>query len=256
MKKLSAALLISAALLFTGCITNFFKEAVAPGEETTPIAQDITAEDGVFLITETANEAEEINGEKTFPVVGLTFVPGMPNSSETDRFQKFLGKEQTVDFGNGLSAIFKITNATELSISFPSNKESSHTVMSNLDANPEWFNYLFIPVSATEFYISDGGGHEGIPQFKYFNKKSALNFNEAVKEKLAGKFEAGYLPDKGYVFPPFSIAVSDSYIRFEEQNYCCDTLYNSEDEERSEYRKVFILDKETLEIISEDKTER
>lgn len=261
MKKLLVALFISTTLLFTGCITDFLKETVTSEEETTPIVQDeivqdITVENGVFLVTDEVDGIKEINGEKTFPVVRIRFAGGMPYPDETERFQEFLGKEQTVDFGNGLIAVFKITNATDMQISFPENKGSNHTVMSNLDANPEWFHYTFIPVSATEFYTSDEGGFESIPQFKYFNKNTVLNFNEAVKEKLASKFEVGYLPNRGYIFPPFSIAVSDSYIRFEEQNYCCDTLYNSEEEERSKYRKVFILDKETLEVLSEDKVKR
>ena len=137
--------------------------------------------EGPFFVTETTNEVEEINGEETFPVVRLTFIQGMPGSEETDRFQEFLGKRANSRFWKRTFRNIQNHKRNGTFDIISGEQGINHTVMSNLDANPEWFSYLFIPVSETEFYISDGGGFEGIPQFKYFNKKSALNFNEAVR---------------------------------------------------------------------------
>jgi hypothetical protein len=116
--------------------------------------------------------------------------------------------------------------------------------------NHGWFAYSFIVVSENEFYAFDDGGFEGIPQYKYFDGEELIDFNALLEEKIGDQFKTDSR------FPQFEIAVSDSYIYFEEVRYCCDTLYDTTDENRVNFRKTFVLDRDTLEIVEEGKIER
>lgn len=91
----------------------------------------------------------------------------------------------------------------------------------------------------------DGGGHEGIPQYKYFDGTNLIDFNKILEEKLKEEFA-----DDRH-FPQFSLQFTKDYLRFEEENYCCDIFYDFDDTNRKKYRKVFILDRKNLDIIEE-----
>lgn len=109
---------------------------------------------------------------------------------------------------------------------------------------------IAVAASPTEIYVIDNTGFEAFPQHKYIHSGLSVNFNDVLTWKLQSAFLADGM------FPPYALTVYPSYLKVEEQNYCCDIVYNSEVAGRKEYRKVFYLDRTTLNVIKEDKVAR
>ena len=189
-----------------------------------------------------------INEETPYVIQTVTFKDPLPfNYAAAD----FTEQVQDMALGGDLNVSFKISSSdlSQLGLIF-SNELANQKIPSYLTENPAWFQYSFIVMSPDEFYVFDGGGHEGIPGYKYFSGGRWINLNTLLQEKLQDQFQ------EDYAFPQLAIHVSPSYLRVEEQNYCCDTLYDVHNDERVKYRKVFILDRETYEILQEDKVLR
>lgn len=107
-----------------------------------------------------------------------------------------------------------------------------------------------VAASSTEVYVTDRHVFEGYVQHKYFHSGLQMDLNEVMTWKLQSAFLADGM------FPPLELTVYPSYIKVEEQNYCCDTVYNPEVPGRDKYKKVFYLDRTTLNMLKEDKVAR
>ncbi len=107
-----------------------------------------------------------------------------------------------------------------------------------------------VAASPTEVYVTDDSGFESISQHKYFHSGLQMDLNNVLTWKLQSSFLADGM------FPPYKLTIYPSYLKVEEQNYCCDIVYNPEIADRRDYRKVFYLDRTTLNILKEEKVAR
>ncbi len=107
-----------------------------------------------------------------------------------------------------------------------------------------------VAASPEEVYVTDSTGFESVSQHKYFHSGLEMDFNNVLTWKLQPAFLADGM------FPPYALTVYPSYLKVEEQNYCCDLVYRPEVPGRKEFRKVFYLDRATLNILKEDKVAR
>ncbi len=114
----------------------------------------------------------------------------------------------------------------------------------------DFFSYTFVFPNTEEFYAWDGGGHEGIATQYYYDGNFLINYRDVMTEVLGDEFKTDYL------FPPFSLYVTDSYLKFIEERYCCDTTHDDQDPDRAAYKKFFIFNRENLEILEEGKFDR
>lgn len=114
------------------------------------------------------------------------------------------------------------------------------------DANAGWFGLNISYLDKNNIYISDSGGHEGYPSHYLFSETSWSKFSpwDLVKNVF---------PDT--IQPPFSVLVSQKYIRITEERYCCDQVYN-DTPERKANRMVFILDRVSKKILETSRISR
>jgi len=121
-----------------------------------------------------------------------------------------------------------------------------HYFPSFVDANAGWFGLNISYLDKNNIYISDSGGHEGYPSHYFFNGTSWAKFSpwDLVKNVL---------PDT--IQPPFSILISQKYIKITEERYCCDQVY-SDTPDRKANRMVFVLERVSKKIIETSKIPR
>jgi hypothetical protein len=113
------------------------------------------------------------------------------------------------------------------------------------------FNSIFIfPDNNEEFYLIDNSGHEAMSRHYYYDGQNFINYDDVMKALLGSEFEDYYF------FPPYSLEVSPSYLKFTEKTYCCDSTIDPKNEELVKYGQYFILDRKTLEILEKGKFER
>ncbi|MFH1030271.1 MAG: hypothetical protein V1770_03370, partial [bacterium] len=113
-----------------------------------------------------------------------------------------------------------------------------------------FFSISLIALSPEEILIKDKSGHESMPQYTYIYRNKILNFNDVIHWKLFHFFETDSFP------LPYNITVYPYYFKVEEENYCCDALYDASDIERVNYRKIFYLERDSLNFLKEEKVER
>lgn len=114
-------------------------------------------------------------------------------------------------------------------------------------ADANWFLLEVSYLDRDNIYIDDGSGHEtGFTSYYYDGTK----WNELDPwEWIENDF-----PDIHH--PVFSLVVSSKYLKVVEENYCCDTIYSSDDPNRVMYRQVYTLDRITKKIIKKEQTPR
>lgn len=108
---------------------------------------------------------------------------------------------------------------------------------SYLTSNHEWFGLNIW--GGNDLFIGTFGGHEGYPEYYMLNRDQ---LNPTWEKFDPWEYLKADFPDTRQ--PPFSLGVGPQFIRLEEVKYCCDTVYNSEDQFRSSYRMVYVLRKE------------
>lgn len=195
-------------------------------------------EDGMKLETTTMLD---IKGEKAFPYQTFTF---------KDEFWSIMAEKYTdkADFtledGNKVSFVVNYYDEDAM-VDILVNDEYLFNAWIN-----EFFSYTFIFPNTEEFYVFDGGGHEGISVPSYYDGKFLINYRDVMTEKLGDEFKTDPL------FPPFSIYVTPTYLKFIEERYCCDITYDDKDADRAKFKKFFILNRENLELLEEGKFER
>lgn len=187
----------------------------------------------------------EIDKEKPFPIDNIESFPG-------DNFKKKLNNGLEVEIvitdkeKNEAELRFSNYEITGDAYSFRGSEYQTYTFE---DVNSSWFNFSFVGLSTNELYLKDSSGHEGIPQHYIAQGTQLINLGELLKGVLADKF-----PNER--FPQINLTFYPSSIRIEEENYCCDTLYDSSNPEREQYRKVFFVDRKTYNILKEEKVKR
>lgn len=114
------------------------------------------------------------------------------------------------------------------------------------DANARWFGLNISYLDKNNIYISDSGGHEGYPSHYLFNGTSWSKFSpwDLVKNVFPDTLQ-----------PPFSVLVSQKYIKITEERYCCDQTY-SDTPDRKANRMVFVLDRASKKIVETSKIAR
>lgn len=113
-------------------------------------------------------------------------------------------------------------------------------------ADVQFFGLNISYLDKNNIYISDSGGHEGYPSHYLFSGTSWSKFSpwDLVKNVF---------PDT--IHPPFSVLVSQKYIKITEERYCCDQVY-SNTPEREANRMVFILDRVSKKILETSRISR
>ena len=203
---------------------------------------------------------QKINGDKkeliSLPIIEMDKEKPLP----TDLIKSFPGDNFKKKLNNGLEVEIVITdkekNEAELRFSnyeitgdAYSFRGSEYQTYIFEDVNSSWFNFSFVGLGTNELYFKDSSGHEGIPQHYIAKGTHLINLGELLKGLLADKF-------LNEIFPQINLTFYPSFIRVEEENYCCDTLYDSNNSEREQYRKVFFVDRKTYNIFKEDKVPR
>lgn len=130
-------------------------------------------------------------------------------------------------------------NSTKLNV-------SPYYFPSFADANAGWFGLNISYLDKNSIHISDSGGHEGYPSHYLFNGTSWSKFSPWDLVKMV-------FPDT--IQPPFSVLVSQKYIKITEERYCCDQVY-SDTPDRKANRMVFVLDRISKKIVETSKIPR
>jgi len=227
--KLIVATLISTIILsFTGCVEE--QKTTTPEDKTTPTLEQKAKID--------------FNKEKPLPVDTIDGFPG-------DGYKKKLSNGLEVE----VVVMDKENGKAELRFSDYEISGDAYTFRGaeyrtpTFAEEPEWFQFSFVALGTNEIYIEDSSGHESMPRHFIVKNKTLVNLGELIKGILIDKFPKETFPQIGVTFYP-------SFIRIEEENYCCDTTYDATNPEREKYRKVFFLDRKTYNILKEDKVER
>jgi hypothetical protein len=111
--------------------------------------------------------------------------------------------------------------------------------------NPDWFSLSVHFVSPQAIYVQTSS-HESYPSYFFFDGKQWQKFApwDLVKS---------FFPDTRQ--PPFSLAVSEKYLKLTEENYCCDRVYTDSSDRRAN-RMVYILDRATNAVVKTMKIPR
>ncbi len=201
----------------------------------------------IFVLEDVSGaEQVEIRGQRSKEAVRLNLAVGVPFSTTAD-FLRLRGHPQRLDLRAALPMKVSITERGEVEIDFPGLPGAKHRIDRHLRSSSLMPQYLFYIFSPLEFYTYERGDYEGLPQYRHFDGEKIRDLTEQIVAELKSRFAT----DK--VFPPFKLDFSDSYIRFEEVRYCCQVDFDASDQERVNYRKIFILDRETLKVLEERK---
>lgn len=254
MKNFAITLLLS-SLIFSACLnlnsgSEEQEDPVLPtvGEEVEEPAKgyDVISQSIEGMMEVETTTLLDVNGEPAYPYHTFTFSPEFHSIWA----EEYTGTE-TFIFEDGNKVEFMVNyeyDYPQLSVRVNDEYMTTHDVPNGYVG--EFFAYTFIFPNTEEFYAFDGGGHEGIATHHYFNGQYLTDYNEGMKAILGDEFKTDWY------FPPFSIYVTDSYLKVIEERYCCDTTFDTEDEDRMKYKKFFLFDRENMEIIEEGKFER
>lgn len=197
--------------------------------------------------TTTAATSAPLPDEKPLPVETIESFPG-------DGFKKTLPNGITIS----LHITDPINHPYDAEWSFDNYDESGdaytfrgaeYKTLTFADANSDWFRFSFVALGPDELYFEDDSGHEGIPNHYLVKGIRLINLSEMLHGLLADEFPHESWQQFGITFYP-------SYMRVEEENYCCDILYNSSDPERTANRKVFYIDRKTYQILKKETVPR
>lgn len=194
--------------------------------------------------TITTPDTTLINFDKEKPLPADT-ISSFPGDGYIKKLNNGLEVNVAITDKENNKAELKFSNQGDLSL-FRGSEYQTYTFE---DVNSLWFNFSFVALGTDEIYFKDSSGHEGIPQHYIAKGHNLINLGELIKGILIDKFPKERFPQIGLTFYP-------SFIRVEEENYCCDTLYDTSNPEREKYRKVFFLDRKTFSVLKEDKMAR
>ena len=186
-----------------------------------------------------------IKGQLAKEPVRLGFVAGVGIKKPED-YKRLMDYRQRLSLRAALPMQISFDTNGELTVSFDDYPNSKHKIKNHLRSEPALIEYLFYILSPTRFYTYERGDYVGLPQYRYFDGEKMIDFTELIVRKLGNEFA------KDKRFPQFKLDFSDSFIRFEEIRYCCEALYEQNNPQRQNYRKVFILNRENLKIIKEE----
>lgn len=232
-------------LVLSGCNMPWTaKETVTPSANqaasqtsTQPSSGALIAETGATLPQETALKFVEIDVKKQDAVTQLGF-------GVVARIRSFIDTE------SGLKVVIVFEQMAE------KGKAAKNIGVMSFENGYKMFDAgsasgpSAVAASAEEVYVTDNTGFESVSQHKYFHSGLEMDFNNVLTWKLQSAFLADGM------FPPYALTVYPSYLKVEEQNYCCDLVYRPEVPGRKEFRKVFYLDRTTLNTLKEDKVAR
>lgn len=112
--------------------------------------------------------------------------------------------------------------------------------------NTDWFLIDVSYLNINNIYLTDRSGHESDPlNYIYANKKwRAFDPWKIVQKDF---------PDIQQ--PPFSVQISQRYLKVIEENSCCNQSYTA-DPDRQNYRMIYLLDRGTKKIVQAEKVLR